>query len=241
MLLPAPDSHTFTRDPNIVLREVHPDYGRNPLVHFAHKIIRGEPFIPGSYDNVSIVARKQMNLYNLRSPHMNITLSEESRQMINTIYRDRIMHRRDSINVAGERIVVINSIYNERLVNEKNKRIKVYLHGPMVGTISKINRHAASTRYVPMEFKPECYDEPFIELAIDRHYLNKIQSASRQQIPDRLVQAEYAYALTPMQARLSYWDKITMLMEPDVYDPDIQARMMYTGITRAKQFATIVV
>ena len=242
MLLPAPDSHTFLHDANIVLREPHPDYIRNPIIYFAHKSIVGDRLIPGSYDNVTIVQKKQMNLYNLRSSDMNITLSNDLRNEINKIYREKVMKRKDTINVVNERVIVTSDMYAHKLVNQDEKKIKIYLRKGVVGHISKINHHAEMTKYVPIEFRPEFYFEPFDDLILDRYHLNGIVYNSRQIIPDEYIQVEYAYALTPSLSRLSHWDKVTMIMDPNVDVDDVILRsMIYTSITRAKQALTIVI
>jgi len=242
MLLPAPDSYTYFHDPNIILREPHPDYIRNPLNYFAHKVLKDETFTPGSYDNVTVVQRKQMNLYNLKSSDMNITLTDGLRHNVNRMYRDRIMKCKDSVNVPNERLIVTSDMYGHRIVNQDEKNIKVYLRRGVVGNITRIYKHAESTRFVHFEFKPEFYFEPFEDLTLDRFHLNRIIYNSKQQIPDEYVQMEYAYALTPSLARLSHWDKVTMILDPvnDV-DPAILKSMIYTGITRAKKSLTLIV
>ena len=98
MLLPVPDTYTFLRDANIILREAHPDLSRNPLVYFAHKVLNNEKWKIGTYDNVSIVPRKQMNLYNLRSSEMIITLSDVLSDQVNRLYRERILKKQNIIN-----------------------------------------------------------------------------------------------------------------------------------------------
>ena len=242
MLLPAPDSYTYLRDPNIILREPHPDYIRNPIIYFAHKIIMGDKIIPGSYDNVTVVPRRQMNLYNLKSSDMNITLNDNLRHNINQIYREKILKRKDTINVINERMIITKDMYAHKLVNQDEKKIKIYLRKGMVGFISKIYHHAEITRFVPIEFRPEFYFESFDDLVLDRYNLNGIQYNSRQMIPDEYVQMEYAYALTPSLARLSHWDKVTMVLDPNLeIDEEIQKRLIYTSITRAKKSLTIVV
>lgn len=242
MLLPAPDSYTYLRDPNIILREPHPDYIRNPIIYFAHKIIMGDKIIPGSYDNVTVVPRRQMNLYNLKSSDMNITLNDNLRHNINQIYREKILKRKDTINVINERMIITKDMYAHKLVNQDEKKIKIYLRKGMVGFISKIYHHAEITRFVPIEFRPEFYFESFDDLVLDRYNLNGIQYNSRQMIPDEYVQMEYAYALTPSLARLSHWDKVTMVLDPNLEtDEEIQKRLIYTSITRAKKSLTIVV
>lgn len=242
MLLPAPDSYTFIREPNIMLREPHVDYLKNPIVYFAHKVLLGEKISPGSYDNVSVIPRKQMNLYNLKSSDMTITISGEIRDQINMIYREKILRQREIVNVQGERIIIMENMYGHRLVNHDEKNIKVYLTKGTIGFIDKINKHVPGTKYVPMDFRPEFYHEPFTDLVLDRHYLNRIDLKSRQVIPDEVVKAEYAYALTPPMARLGHWDKVTLVVDPnEVADIGIQKRMLYSAITRARRTLTILI
>lgn len=241
MLTPAPDTYTFLRNPNIVLREAHPEYIKNPIVYFAHKVLREEKFKFGNYDNVSIVPKKQMNLYNLKSSDMTITLSDQLRNQINIIYREKILKHKSPINVSGERVIVMNNMYAHKLINPDEKKIKLYLTKGLVGTISRINKHAVNTKYVPMEFRPEFYYDIFDDLILDRHYLNKINVPSKQMIPDEILQLEYAYALTPDLARLCHWDKVTLVIDPnEEADEELQIRLLYTAITRAKKSLTII-
>lgn len=241
MLLPAPDTYTFMTDPNIVLREVHPTYARNPIIYFAHKVLMGEPFKPGNYDNVSVVPKKQMNLYNLKSSDMNITITEKLREQTNRIYREKILKRRDSINVVGERMIVTNNMYAHRIVNHDEKKIKVYLTRGTVGTIAKINHHTNMTKYVPIDFKTEFYFEPFTELVLDRHFLNHIEAPSKQIVPDEVVQMEYAYALSVPMARVGHWDKITLILDQnELDDSELQTRLLYTAISKARRSLTII-
>lgn len=238
-LIPAPDTYTFLRDPNIMLREVHPNYMHSPIVHFAHKILNGDRLSPGSFDTVSVIPKRQMNLYNLKTSDMTITMSDEVRNNINTVYRDKIIKQKTSVNVLNERVIVTENMYGHKIVNQDEKKIKLYLTKGLVGYLSKINRHATSTKYVPVEFRPSFYHEAFDDLYLDRHYLNGIVGNSRQIIPDEIFKVEYAYALTASLARLSHWDKVTLIMDPTNEDSELQRRMLYTGITRAKRLLTI--
>lgn len=243
VLLPAPDSYTFLRSPNIKLREVHPQYTSNPIIHFAHKVLNNESLKPGNYDIVSIIPKRQMNLYNLKSCDMTITMSEKVRNNINMIYREKILKQKTNVNILNEKIIVTKDMYGHRLVNEDEKKIKLYLMRGMVGYISKINKHVPGTKYIPIEFRPEFYYDPFDELVLDRHALNNIEAKSRQLIPDEIFYAEYAYALTPPLARLSHWDKVTLIRDPlfEEADDELMKRMVYTGITRAKKSLTIMI
>ena len=241
MLLPAPDTYTFLRDANIELHDVHPNYSKSPIVYFAHKILNRERLNPGNYDNVSVVPRRQMNLYNLKSSDMNITITKSLRDEINCIYRDRILKKKDVINILDERLIVTETLYNQKIVNSDEKKVKIYLTKGIVGTISRINRHAMTTKYVPIDFKPEFYHESFTDLVMDRHYLNNINAISNQMVPDEILKVQYAYALTADMARLNHWDKVTVIIDPNEDgDMALQQRLLYTAITRAKKALTII-
>lgn len=242
MLIPSPDTFTFMRDPNIEFNEVNPELIKNPIVYFAHKVLNDERIKPGNYDKVSVVPKKQMNLYNLRSSDMTITMTENMRKEINRIYREKILKIKNSINIVGERMVVMDNIYGERLVNEDEKKIKIYLTKGLVGTLSKCNKHAEVTKYVPIDFKPDFYHESFTDLYMNRHYLNGVETPSRQQIPDDIINLEYAYALSVYTARVSHWNKVTMTTEMNEFDdPELQKRILYTGITKARQSLTLII
>lgn len=242
MLLPAPDTYTFLREANIELHEVNPDYIKSPITYFAHKVLNRERMTPGSYDTVSIIQRKQMNLYNIKSSDMVLTISKGLRDEINSVYRQNILKRKDLMTLVNERMIVMETMYGHRITNHDEKNVKVYLTKGTVGTISHINAHAQGTKYVPIEFKAEFYYEPFSDLVLDRHYLNKIVAPSKQIVPDEVVKMEYAYALTSSMARLSHWDKVTLVIDPnEESDPDLQTRLLYSAITRAKKSITIVI
>jgi hypothetical protein len=242
MLLPSPDSYTFLRESNIILREINSEYIKFPITYFAHKILNNDKLIIGNYDNVSIVTKNHMNLYNINSSDMNIVMNNTIRNEINNIYREKILKRKNITNIIGERLIVMENMYKHKLVNPDEKKIKIYLTKGVVGVISKINKHAINTKYVPMEFTPEFYHLPFKELMVDRHYLNNVNINTPQSVPDEIFKVEYAYALTPILARYNNWDKVTLIIDNnEELDNEIFKRFIYTAITRAKKSLTIVI
>lgn len=241
MLLPVHRDVTSIHEANIRLMEIDQDYVDSPIVMFAHKAIRNEPFKLGVYDNVSVVPRKQMTIYNLKSADMVITMSPEARAYVNDIYRKKVLKRPNTVNVVGERLILTEGMYWHKHKNSGESRVKVYMGKGTIGRISKINKHMEISKYVPFDFTPEFYDEAFTELVLDRHYLNNIDSKSRAMIPDEYCKMEYAYALTAPLSRISHWDKVTLVVDSIDEDPDIQSRMLYTAITRARQNLTILI
>ena len=239
-LIPAPDTYTFLREPNIELHMLNSTLLRNPIVYFSNKVLKGDKIDLGSYDTVSIVPRKQLNLYNLKSSDMIITLSDEMMKSVNSVYRDKVMKLKSPINTTNERVIVMNNMYAHKLVNEDEKKIKIYLSKGLVGYISKCNKHAYSTKFIPIDFRPEFYHESFEELYIDRHYLNGTEIPSRQQIPDEVLMLQYAYALSVPMARLNHWDKVTLIADPGENE-DLQGRLLYNAITRCTHSLTLAI
>ena len=241
MLLPSPNTYTFLRDANIELREINPMYLKNPIVYFAHKAINGEAFKYGNYDNVTVIPKKQLNLYNLKTSDMNITITDELRTAVNNIYRTKILKRKDVINIVGERVLCESNLYSESLINNDNKKIKVYLVKGTIGYLTKVNKHAMNTKYVGINFRPDFYHEDFMDLVMDRHYLNNIKANSVQMVPEEPILFSYAYALTAVLSRNSYWDKVTFIIDDKDNDVELQKRLMYTAITRARKSLNIII
>ena len=241
MLIPIPETYTFLRDPNIELNEISDRGLKSPINYFAHKILRGERLEYGTYGSVNVIPRKQFNLNNLKTSDMVVTISSSLRDELNKLYREKVMKRKDIINVVNERVIVANTLYKRKLKNPDNEKVKVYLTKGSVGYLTKVNKHPMYTKYVGVDFKPDFYHETFTDLMMDRHHLNKIDASSQQLIPDEIFQVDYAYALSAVDSRLGYWDKVTLVIDNNELDiPELQRRLIYTAITRAKRSLTII-
>ena len=178
----------------------------------------------------------------MKSVDMIITMSDELSDDVNTMYRERVLKLNPKVNHLGERVIIMNDMYRHKLVNEDENRIRVYLARGLVGNISKCNRHAPITRYIPIEFKTDFYYEPFTDLYIDRYYLNGVQTPSRQQVPDEVLNVRYAYALPVQLTRVSHWDKIMVIAnDTQEYDEQLYRYMLYTAISRAHSSMTLVI
>ena len=234
-LLPAKNSYCFLHEADIILREVTDFYSKNPLVYIARKMLSGINIPIGNYDSVNIVNRKQLNLYNFKSADMILTITEDLSKEINSFYRERIMKLKDEKNIVGEKLICTKSLYREEIINPDNEKVKVFLTAGVVGNISRILRHAVHTKYVEFDFKPDFYHEAFTDLYLDRHYLNSIDMKSYQSKPDEVGYFKYGYALSASLARVSNWDKVLLILNRETeYDIELQSRLIYTAITRAK-------
>ena len=241
MLMPAPDTYTFLRTPNIELHELNPDILKSPIVYFANKVLRGEPIPLGNFNNVSIISKKELNAYTLKSTEMILALTDDVMDYFNKYYREKILKQQTDLTMLNEKVIIMSDLYGRKIVNSDEEKIKVYLMKGMIGNISKCNKHALSTRYIPVSFKPDCYHESFEDLYMDRFYLNGVDAPSRQLKPDEIMLCKYAYALSPQLARLSHWDKAVIIGDCDEYDNETRNQLLYNAITRAQESFTLVV
>ena len=240
-LIPIQNSYIYNHIPNIELHDSVDKLLQNPIIYFINRILDDKKLIIGNYSQLSITNKKNMNIYNLKSSNMILTLSTQLRSLINTVYREKILKQSTSKNIIGEKLILTNSLYNEKLSNNNEKRIKIYLHKGLVGNISRCYNHGVNTKYLNIDFKPDFYHESFEDIYIDRYLLNNINSVvSRQEIPDYVLNVEYAYALTPTLARLSYWDNVTLICD-DIVDYTFRKILLYTSMTRCKKMLNIIV
>lgn len=242
ILLPNIDSPIYNTKPNIILKEINNAYVGNPLVLFAYRILSGERLKVGSYDNVNVVSQKNMNVYNLKSSNMNLTISNTLMNETNAMYRNIIQKNKTGTNRLGDRLILTKDLYDKELVNNKEKRIRLYMTKGLVGKITKLNRHVQRTKYLPIEFTTDFYKTPFTEIVMDRHYLNKIEFTNRQLVPEDIAYFDYAFSLSVEKARIGYWDKVTLLADENEYNnEELQKRLMYTAINKTKYNLTIVI
>ena len=239
MISPA-NSYCEKSKPDISLEMVHPSMERNPFVVMAYRVLGGNPLRPGEYGGIHVIPNKSMNLSNLKSNEMNLTISKEMADRVNTLYRDKIMKGNPDVNHVGERLVVAQTLYDHAISSRIEPRLRFYFVSGMIGEISKINRHVAKTKYVPFEFTPEWSDQPFTGMSLNRNFLNHVDYPSRQIIPKSIALMDYAYALTILQARVTHWDTTTLICE-GYNESTLHNRMMYTAIVNTDKRMTIVV
>jgi len=239
-LIPIQNSYIHNHIPNIELHESNSELLQNPIIFFINQILNDKKLIIGNYNQLSITSKKDMNIYNLKASDMIITLSNQLRDLINNIYREKILKVSTSKNIIGEKLILTNSLYNEVLSNKNEKRVKIYLHKGLVGNITRCMNHGINTKYLNIDFRPEFYYDVFEDIYIDRFYLNNINSViSKQDIPDYCLNVEYAYSLTPILSRYSYWDKVTLIND-DITDNMFKKILLYSAMTRAKKLLNII-
>jgi len=240
-LIPIQNSYIKSHIPNIELNESNNELLKNPIIYFTHQILNDKKLIIGNYNQLSITSKKDLNVYNLKASNMIITLSNQLRDLINKVYREKILKVNSTKNIINEKLILTNSLYNYKLSDKNEKHIKFYLHKGLVGNITRCSNHGVNTKYINIDLRPDFYHTSFEDIYIDRFYLNNINSVvSKQEIPDYILNTEYAYALTPILARYLYWDNITLIND-DIVDNTFRKILLYTAMTRCKKLLNIII
>lgn len=242
LLFPSADSLIYFKEPNVTLYSPTEKMNSNPIFYFANRIKNKQKLTYGSFNGVNIIPKKQMSMYNLKSADMILTLTDELRNEINKQYREKILNNNDSRLSVNERIICKNTLWSAKLVNKDNSKVKVYLTNGLIGTLSRVPRHALTTKFINVDIKPEFYHDSFEEIDINRFYPNNINIQSRQLEPDEYINIEYAYALPISIGRYTHFDNVTFIIEDNsLFDDTLYQMALYSGISRARKNLTIVI
>lgn len=238
-LTPSVDSFCFGKNPTVSLEKLDNAAIRDPIVYFAMKVLSGTKLSPGSYDNVHVVRKRDLNLYNLKSSNMVITLSEDMSDDVNNLYRNRVKHYNETTR-PGERVICMTDAYDYKMKNNEESRLKCYLRSGVVGYLTKCSYHAINTKYVPVEFTPDFWPDPFKDIIMDRSLMISPKRWRMQLEPDESILFRYAYALPVQLARISNWDRCTVISETPVEFMSKESRsLLYTAITRCNKRLTL--
>ena len=99
-LIPIENSYIKYHIPNIELKESNSELLQNPIIFFINRILNDQKLIIGNYDKLSIFSKKDMNIYNFKASNMIITLSNQLRDLVNKMYRERILKINTNKNIV---------------------------------------------------------------------------------------------------------------------------------------------
>ena len=143
------------------------------------------------------------------------------------------MKYKTTVNHPGERLILTEDSH-QFIENRTENKIKFFLDQNITGTITKIDQHSANRKFINIDFKPDGYTDIFQGIILDRFFLNKFSNRSIAYPFGPLLKFDYAYAITALQSQYGNWNDVTVIEEP--YDDwDYHARVLYTGISRAKK------
>lgn len=219
------------------LTEIMRQEADNPILYLATRARYGEPINCGLYGNRALVIEDKdltvdmvMNIGNV------VCATNKTRDMFNhsvryqlgypeyPIYGDRVICRANNWQCSVDNIALANGLTG-------------YI-ASQVSVDKFLNSPAGTFR---MDFLPDLLDRPFTNLRTNKEFFNASIDRKNEIKADRHRKSElfeYAYALTTHLAQGAEYPAGILIEE--FLRPNIQNKLIYTGITRFKNYMVYV-
>ena len=221
--------------PDYVLTKIMRQAEGNPIIYLSQLASRGEPIPYGKYgDKCYVIPKDKVNDNMLLKADMILTPTNASRARINKYIREELRGIDSDLPVVGEKLICRKNNRN-RIIGDG-----VYLVNGMLGYVIDVNKSTYNTRTVDITFSPDFNDQlVFNNVRID--YKTLIQSIQTDNgvykkgysVYDMF---EFGDCITVHLSQGSQAENVLFMSEPfGRGDRDIQNKLNYTGITRARE------
>jgi exodeoxyribonuclease-5 len=226
-LPPVKGAGYFTsRDPDVMLTEIHRQAEGNPIIALASKARQGEPLEPGAYGESNVVSREQF-----RAEH-DITAFD---QVLVGLRKTRAAYNTRLREIKGFRSPYPQR--GDRIICRKNDRDMAIFNGQMFEVLRTFDATFEHEAMIGIEARSDDEDREIRALVRSEFFTGDRPPDWRELRGTQ--QFEYGYALTTHMAQGSQWDRVVVFDESFGKTEDRQ-RWLYTAITRAAKAVTIV-
>ena len=238
-LPPIGDEPGFLTGDNVhYLTEIMRQQSDNPILYLATRARNGEPIHCGIYGNNALVIEDRdltvdmiMNIGNI------VCGTNKTRDLYNSGVRNRLGY--PPFPVFGDRVICRNN--NWQCVVD-NIALANGLTGYITSPVSVDKFIDKDKKIFKMDFLPDLLERPFFDLKVNIDYFTASNETRNQMKQDRFVRGElfeYAYALTTHLAQGAEYPAGILIEE--FLKPNIQSKLIYTGITRFKNYMIYVI
>ena len=206
----------------------------NPIIYLASRAIKGEPIHCGYYGpNVMVIEDKDLTNEMVIKVGNVICGTNRTRDMFNFRIRD-LLGRQANVPEFGDRVICRNNNWN---IETEGISLANGLQGYIVSPIDASCFIDSNKDVFEFDFLPDCLNTPFYDLKVNYPYLisnydNRNRIKSTKYTRGELF--EFSYAITTHLSQGSEYPAGIYFEE--FLKPDIQNSLIYTGITRFKQF-----
>lgn len=211
------------------------------LVYLAHRARHGLPihagYYPSIYGNVLVIEETELTNEMISASNVVVCYTNRTREKINNRVRHEILGIDSTIPVLGERVICRKNNWKETVGD-------ISLANGLTGTVitpPNVTEFTGDT--FTMDFLPDLINQPFEKVICDYQYFKadpKLRPALKNNPYNFGNKFELAYALTAhLSQGAEYFQGI--YFQENVADPNIRNNIDYTGITRFKQNAIIVI
>ena len=230
----------FLESPDIWLTEIMRQKEGDPIIYLSQQILHHEKLRPCVLGKSCVIERKYFTREQMIDSDIIITASNKLRGAINDLFRENILSLKtlDYPNF-GEKIICRRNNWS-RYVKDRGE---IYLTNGLAGFVDGVNKSSYNGKSMKIDFRPDFTGRVFHDLKINLEYINTSPGENRDIfIGNDMNVFEYAYAITCHLSQGSQYDRVTLLQEKQVArDEDYFTKLMYTGITRARDAIRIVI
>lgn len=241
-LPPVADTWGFDMDnPNVFLTEIHRQAAENPIIYLATLARQGKLIKPGTYgDGVKVVPRRDDDVtLDMDRDAMVLVGTHKKRWLLTKKIRDSLGYT-ETGPMSGEPILVCrNSRQYPSLVNG-TILTNMTDHGDLKGGVARMKLTLTDPEENNMRYELWCAQAFFEEHVFRKR--NSYSGSPKDVFAAKVSceQLDWGHVLTVHKAQGSEWDDVVVHDESGVFR-DQGARWLYTGITRAAKYLTIVV
>lgn len=221
--------------PDYVLTKIMRQAEGNPIIYLSQLASRGEKIPYGKYgDKCYVIPKDRVNDNMLLNADMIITPTNASRARCNRYIREELRRIDSELPVEGEKLICRKNNRN-RIIGDN-----VYLVNGMLGYVTNVDKSTYNSKTVDISFTPDFSDKlNFHNVRID--YKTLMQSIQTDNTDYKKGYSmhdmfEFGDCITVHLSQGSQADNVLFISEPfGRGDRDLQAKLEYTGITRASQ------
>ena len=213
-----------------ILTDIMRQAENSGIVYLSRRAKEGLPIHYGRYNEVTVIDEEDLDFNCMQYADMVICGKNATRNKINKIIREDILHRTDILPTHGDRLVCRKNNWSKECngINLVNGLIGNVYNYP---DISSFNGD-----YFTIDFKPYCLNSVFPAIQVDYNYFTTPCGDNRHLINTRFnsfEKFEYAYCITTHISQGSQYPRGIYFEE--FLNKDINNNLNYTGITRFSQ------
>ena len=208
------------------LKQIMRQNENSGIVYLAHKILNGLPVVHGTYGNVDVLYKDEINKDIIGNAPV-VICGKNTREKFNRYIRKNIFHIESTLPGYGEKVVCRqnNWAIDANGINLANGLIGDVISAPDPSTFDG--------KYFKMDFKPSLSDTPFNNLSCSYAYFvanNQERKIIKQSPYYPGEKFEFAYGITTHISQGAQYEHGIYFEE--FLNPLINKNLNYTGITR---------
>lgn len=216
----------FLVNPDYRITKIMRQAENHPIIHLSQLAKQGRNIDFGKYgDTCYVIPRSAMTDKMLITSDLNICPTNKARQALNTHIRRDILGITKNYPVVGDKLICRQNNWDECLDD-------IYLINGLIGYVEDVSLESFNGQKINIDFRPEFLNSSFKGLALDYKHLMK-PLTEKSTMKSMFNKFEFANAISVHLSQGSQCDNV-LYYDQRVGDREYYRKLLYTGITRAK-------